>query len=191
MGECIMPRLGIFAKVLAGGEVKVGDPVKIIWRAAVITASDSGANGAREDISGKVAAALLEQNGFYLVKQLLLPDDRALLADAMREICDQNQAQLIVTTGGTGFSMRDVTPEATRDIAQRDVPGIAEEMRRAAMTHTRRGMLSRGISVLREQTLIINLPGSPKAVEENLTAVIDQLDHGLMMLCGTSGNCAG
>ncbi len=191
MGRCIMPTNGIFAKVITAGTVEVGDSVKIIWRAAVITASDRSFAGEREDKSGAEAESLLSQNGFSVVKRMLLPDDIDALSGAMREICDREEAQLIITTGGTGFSLRDITPEATLSIAERSAPGIAEEMRRVSMQYTDRGMLSRGVSVLRKKTLIINLPGSPKAVKESLSAVIGALPHGISMLCGATGNCAG
>ena len=120
----------------------------------------------------------------------LLPDDRAMLAGKMREIADSGKADLILTTGGTGFSQRDVTPEATEDIIERRVPGIPEAMRAYSMTITKRAMLSRATAGIRGTTLIINLPGSPKAVRESLEYIIGALEHGLEILTGEASDCA-
>ena len=133
-------------------------------RAAVITSSDSGFRGEREDVSGQVICEILEREGYQVVYQNLLPDERELLAAEMARIADEDLADLILTTGGTGFSPRDFTPEATRDICQRMVPGIPEAMRACSMQVTKRGMLSRQAAGIRNRTLIVNLPGSPKAV---------------------------
>lgn len=159
-------------------------------RAVVITSSDKGYRGEREDLSGPRAAEILERAGYRVVSLEILPDDRALLAHRMAEIADQNLAELVVTTGGTGFSERDVTPEATEDIIQRRVPGIPEAMRAYSMTITKRAMLSRASAGIRERTLIVNLPGSPKAVTESLEYIIDALEHGIEILTGEAGNCA-
>ena len=137
-------------------------------RAAIITASDSGSRGEREDLSGPAIREILEREGYQVTAMELLPDDRAMLAGKMREIADSGKADLILTTGGTGFSQRDVTPEATEDIIERRVPGIPEAMRAYSMTITKRAMLSRATAGIRGTTLIINLPGSPKAVRESL-----------------------
>ena len=120
----------------------------------------------------------------------LLPDDRKMLSDRMKEIADNNMAELILTTGGTGFSPRDVMPEATEDIIERRVPGIPEAMRAYSMTITKRAMLSRASAGIRNKTLIINLPGSPKAVRESLEYIIDALAHGIEIMTGEAGNCA-
>lgn len=159
-------------------------------RVAILTASDSGAAGAREDLSGREIRTMLEAAGYTVTKQLLLPDDRAQLAQAMRAIADDGLADLILTTGGTGLSPRDWTPEATLDVAERLVPGIAEAMRAYSMQFTPRAMLSRAVSAIRGQTLIINLPGSPKAVRECLEYLLPALGHGLEILTGAAGNCA-
>lgn len=159
-------------------------------RVAILTASDTGAAGAREDLSGREIRTMLEAAGYTVTKQLLLPDDRAQLAQAMRAIADDGLADLILTTGGTGLSPRDWTPEATLDVAERLVPGIAEAMRAYSMQFTPRAMLSRAVSVIRGQTLIINLPGSPKAVRECLEYLLPALGHGLEILTGAAGNCA-
>ena len=122
--------------------------------------------------------------------QVILPDDRKQLADEMRRLCDEYTVDLILTTGGTGFSPRDWTPEATLDVAERLVPGIPEAMRLASLQITKRAMLSRAVAGIRKRTLMINLPGSPKAVRENLEYIINELEHGLQILRGEAGECA-
>lgn len=161
-----------------------------VYRVAVITLSDKGASGEREDMSGRIVREMVEAAGYTVAEQTLLSDDRALLEAALRRIADTNMADLILTTGGTGFSPRDTTPEATLAVADRLVPGIAEAMRAASMAVTQRAMLSRSVSVIRKQTLIVNLPGSPKAVRENLSFIIGELGHGLDILTGRQGECA-
>jgi molybdenum cofactor synthesis domain-containing protein len=160
------------------------------YRIAVITLSDKGASGEREDVSGRVIREMVEEAGYTVVEQTLLPDEQTLLETTLRRIADTNAADLILTTGGTGFSPRDTTPEATLAVAERLVPGIAEAMRAASMTVTKRAMLSRAVSVIRKQTLIVNLPGSPKAVRENLIFIIEALEHGLAILTGRKRECA-
>lgn len=159
-------------------------------RAAIITASDSGYRGEREDKSGPAIREILEKEGYEVVAMELLPDDRAMLAGKMQEIADSGSADLILTTGGTGFSQRDVTPEATEEVIERRVPGIPEAIRAYSMTITKRAMLSRATAGIRGTTLIINLPGSPKAVRESLEYIIGALDHGLEILSGEATDCA-
>jgi molybdopterin adenylyltransferase len=197
MGECIMPREGVFARVLQGGLVSVGDAMTVEQRkgkrpyqAAVITLSDKGAKGEREDKSGSAIVRRLKQAGYEIAETLLLPDSEQQLAAQLVRLCDQRQPDLILTTGGTGFTPRDVTPEATVAVATRNVPGIAEAIRAHSMKITPRAMFSRGVSVIRGKTLIINLPGSPKAVEESMDAFLDALPHAMDMLRGESGDCA-
>ena len=120
----------------------------------------------------------------------ILPDDREILGNRMKEIADKELAELVLTTGGTGFSQRDVTPEATEDIIERRVPGIPEAMRAYSMTITKRAMLSRAAAGIRKKTLIINLPGSPKAVRESLDYIVGALEHGIEILTGEASNCA-
>ena len=193
MGDCIMPREGIFAKVLRGGMVSEGDEITVEkrpLRAAILTASDSGYAGEREDVSGPTIRKILEENGYQVVHTILLPDDREMLAQEMSRIADEGVAELLVTTGGTGFSPRDCMPEATMDITERAVPGIPEAIRAYSMTITPRAMLSRAAAGIRKYTLIINLPGSPKAVKESLEYILPSLEHGLEILTGTASNCA-
>lgn len=159
-------------------------------RAAIITSSDSGYRGEREDSSGPAVREILEREGYQVVSMEILPDDREILGNRMKEIADKELAELVLTTGGTGFSQRDVTPEATEDIIERRVPGIPEAMRAYSMTITKRAMLSRAAAGIRKKTLIINLPGSPKAVRESLDYIVGALGHGIEILTGEASNCA-
>lgn len=159
------------------------------WKTAIVTLSDKGYSGEREDHSGPLIKELIEQNGYEAAKMVLLPDDQGMLEDKLKELCDSDHMDLILTTGGTGFSPRDTAPEATLAIAARNAPGIAEAMRYASLQITPRAMLSRGVSVIRGNTLIINLPGSPKAVKENLEYILPSLPHGLEILKGIAGEC--
>lgn len=197
MGDCIMPREGVFAVVKKAGCIRVGDSVECLGldpdrplTAAVITLSDKGFRGEREDQSGPTIVEILKENGYEVLETILLPDHQAEIEKELIRLSDQRQVNLIVTTGGTGFAPTDVTPEATMNVATRNAPGIAEAIRAGSMAITRRAMLSREASVIRNQTLIINLPGSPKAVKESLGLVIDQLDHGIRILTGRAGECA-
>lgn len=190
MGECIMPKEGIFARVLRGGPVAVGDEVRVVWRAAVLTISDKGAAGAREDRSGPAVCALAEQHGYHVVHTQIIPDEFDAIAQALRALCDEDRADLILTTGGTGFAPRDVTPEATESVLIRRAPGIAEAMRAGSMAITPRAMLSRATAGIRARALVVNLPGSPKGAAENLGFVIDALGHGIALLKSAEGECA-
>ncbi|MHB9292380.1 molybdopterin adenylyltransferase [Hollandina sp. SP2] len=160
------------------------------FRAAIITVSDTGFAGERVDESGPLIQDMLIQGGYEVVLCRILPDERKDIAEYLTVLCDQHQADLILTTGGTGFSPRDYTPEATMDIAERLVPGIPEAMRAYSLQKTNRAMLSRSVAVIRKQTLIINLPGSPRAAKENLECILPALEHGLAIMTGTAGNCA-
>lgn len=161
-----------------------------MYRAGIVTLSDKGAAGEREDKSGAVIREILEAAGYEVAAQSLLPDEGEALKKELIRLSDQVQCDLVLTTVGTGFSRRDVTPEATMAVAERNAPGIAEAIRACSMTVTKRAMLSRGVSVIRGGTLIINLPGSPKAVRESLEYVLDTLPHGLDILSGRGGECA-
>ena len=196
-GDCIMPREGIFAEVLEGGEIRPGDAVTAEppdpdrpFRAAVITLSDKASRGERADESGPAAAEMLEEAGYEVIETILLPDEPDLLKRELCRLADRRQADLVITSGGTGFSLRDRTPEATAAVADRNAPGIAEYIRMRSMEVTGRAMLGRGVSVIRKGTLIINLPGSPKAVRESLGFILDSLGHGLKVLRGSVSECA-
>lgn len=189
-GDCVMPREGIFAEVLFGGTVRKGDPLKILpaYRFGVITVSDQGARGERPDESGPLLKELLKPWGDVIAYEIL-PDERDILAGALRAMADQQKVDLIITTGGTGFSPRDVTPEATLDVIERSIPGIPEAMRAAGMEKTPKAMLSRGVAGIRGKTLIINLPGSPKGVRENCKVLFPIFEHALETVTGCSGEC--
>lgn len=159
-------------------------------RAAIITASTKGYQNLREDLSGPEIEKLLVEAGFRVVSAKILPDDRNLLGEEMRRIADEGLAELLLTTGGTGFAPSDVTPEATEDVAEKLVPGIPEAMRYYSMQFTKRAMLSRAQAGIRKQTLIINLPGSPKAVRECLEYILPELTHGIQIMTGETGECA-
>lgn len=196
-GDCIMPREGVFARVVKGGTIHTGDEMKLLptpadlpLRAAVITLSDKGSHGEREDKSGPLIVEMLTATGYKVEETLLLPDDAAQLKTQLLRLADARQVNLILTTGGTGFAPRDITPEVTLSVAERNAPGIAEAMRYHSLTITPRGMLSRAASVLRGKTLIVNLPGSPKAVKENLEYILPSLAHGIRLAAGLDGECA-
>lgn len=195
MGECIMPKEGVFTKVIQGGIIRTGDEMTIIgersrFKTAVLTLSDKGAAGEREDKSGPLIRQIIEKENYLVVDQRVLPDEQKTIEETLIHLCDRLKVDLILTTGGTGFSLRDRTPEATMAVADRMAPGIAEAIRAYSMQITNRAMLSRGVSALRGQTLIINLPGSPKAVKESLDCILPALPHGLEILKGSASECA-
>ena len=196
MGDCIMPREGVFTRVLKGGEIKAGDEITMLplekdrpFTAAVITLSDKGAAGEREDKSGPLIQEMLMKEGYDVIETLLLPDGEQPLKHQLMRLADQRQVNVIFTTGGTGFAERDVTPEATQAVCDRMAMGIADAIRQYSLSITGRAMLSRAVSGIRKKTLIVNLPGSPKAVKESLEYVLPYLGHGLGILRGTDGEC--
>ena len=196
VGECIMPTLGMFARVRRGGEVAVGcevatDEALDRQRCAVITLSDRSAAGAREDTSGATVCELLERGmeRALLMARTVLPDDRAAIEGELIRLCDEEVVDLVVTTGGTGLSPRDVTPEATLAVADRQIPGMAEAMRAAGLAHTPRAMLSRAVCAMRGQSIIVNLSGSPKAVREQLSVLLPVLPHALETATGVPMDC--
>ncbi len=161
-----------------------------MFRVGIITASDKGSKGEREDLSGKVIFDILEKKGYTVERYIILPDDEDELSREMSNMSDELKLDLVLTTGGTGFSKRDVTPEATIKVCDRMAPGISEAIRYYSLSITPRAMLSRAVSGIRRDTLIINLPGSPKAVREALEYIIDSVHHGLEILTGKTGECA-
>lgn len=161
-----------------------------MYTVGIITASDKGSRGEREDISGQVIREMMEEKGYQIKEHRIIPDEQPLLEKAMIEMADELGVDLILTTGGTGLSMRDRTPEATIAVCDRLVPGIPEAMRSYSLSITNRAMLSRAVAGTRNKTLIINLPGSPKGVRENLECIIEPLSHGLGILLGSATECA-
>lgn len=196
MGECIMPKTGMFAKVLVGGEIKVGDEVKVIERdekpftAAVITLSDKGFKGEREDVSGPTIINKLKDEGYEVVEYILIPDDKKMLQQSLKRLADQRDVNLIITTGGTGCAPRDITPEATKEVLDKEVPGISEAIRLESLKITPHVMLSRGVSGIRNKSLIINLPGSPKACVESMEVFIKPIRHAIKLIQGEEKECA-
>lgn len=194
MGDCIMPREGIFASVLKGGYIQRGDEIKIIpredgpYRVGIITVSDRAYNKVYEDLAGPVIRELVENANVEVIENVIVPDEKSEIVKKLIYFADQRQADLIFTTGGTGFSKRDVTPEATKSVGEREVPGIGEALRNYSMTITKKAMLSRQTAVIRGNTLIINLPGSPKACRENIDYIIEPLKHSLGILSGRESN---
>ncbi|MEG2349783.1 MAG: MogA/MoaB family molybdenum cofactor biosynthesis protein [Hungatella sp.] len=162
-----------------------------MYKVGIITLSDQGAAGQRQDRSGPMIQSILPKDTYEIVSYRMLSDDFDGIGQELMRLSDVESCHLILTTGGTGCSPRDNTPEATLAVATREVPGIAEALRTYSMTITKRAMLSRGVSVIRNQTLIINLPGSPKAVAENLEYLLDTLPHALAILTGRESECAG
>ncbi len=160
------------------------------YKVAVVTMSDKGSIGQRTDESGPLITSIMEDWGLAeVVETVLIPDDLEIIKNTLIDLCDNKKVDMVLTTGGTGLSPRDVTPEATLAVAHRNVPGIAEYMRAKSFEITPKAMLSRAVSVMRGQTLIINLPGSPKAVRENLGFILPALDHGLEIMTGRGGEC--
>lgn len=195
MGDCIMPREGVFTEVLRGGEIRPGDSVELIpadpdrpFSAAVITLSDRASREEYEDRSGPLIQEMLGEAGFLVRERLLLPDGRQPLETELKRLSDQRQIELILTTGGTGFSERDLSPEATKAVSEREVPGIGEALRAFSMKITAKAMLSRQTAGIRKKSLIINLPGSPKACREELGFLLPLLPHGLGILRGTESD---
>ncbi|MCD8144501.1 MAG: MogA/MoaB family molybdenum cofactor biosynthesis protein [Oscillospiraceae bacterium] len=160
------------------------------WNAAVITVSDKGSQGLREDTSGPALCKLLEENGYQVVYVAIVPDELEKIQAELLHCADELRVSLILTTGGTGFSKRDVTPEATEGVLERRTPGIPEAMRAESMRITPMGCLSRETAGIRGDSLIINLPGSKKASTENFSAVLPAVWHGLETLYGISEDCA-
>lgn len=162
-----------------------------MFNVAIITLSDKGSTGEREDITGKKLTEFIENQESYSVKYYnMIPDDKERLKDEIIRLCDSNKIDLILTNGGTGFSKRDITPEATKEVIEKEIPGISEYIRMKSSEIVKRAILSRAVSGIRKNTIIINLPGSPKGAIESIEFVIDILGHGIDILKGDATECA-
>lgn len=161
-----------------------------MYTASVITVSDKGFEGKREDVSGREITRILEESGYRVMPSAIVPDDLNRIADILVHLADIDGVDLVVTTGGTGVSPRDVTPEATSMVIQKSIPGIPEAMRAAGFLKTPHAMLSRAIAGIRNRTLIINLPGSPRGAVENLSVVLPAIPHALDKIKGDTSDCA-
>jgi molybdenum cofactor synthesis domain-containing protein len=207
LGDCIMPRQGVFTRVTAAGKIKVGDAViadcglqiadssrtnhpqsqirnSQSIKVAVLTVSDSCAQGTREDASGPAIREMLLAGGYEIGEECIVPDDRDAIVQMLNRFSDEGKCDLVFTTGGTGLGPRDVTPEATGSVCDKLVPGLGELMRAEGLKKTRNAVLSRGIAGIRGKTLIVNLPGSPRAVRECLEIILEVLPHAIEMMHG-------
>jgi molybdopterin adenylyltransferase len=160
------------------------------FRAGVITVSDKGSRGEREDTSGGEILSMLKETGISVAHSMIIPDEVPRIKEALIEYADGKRLALILTTGGTGVSPRDVTPDATLDVIDKEIPGMAEAMRHASLAITPHAMISRAVAGIRGRSLIINLPGSPKGVRENLAVILPALKHALEKINGDMSDCA-
>ncbi len=193
-GDCVMPREGIFVRVIEGGEISAGDGIVLskptLIHAAVLTVSDKGSRGEREDTSGAVLEEELRQLGAAHVERAIVPDEADRIAAELVHWADETPVNLVLTTGGTGMTSRDVTPEATLGVLDRQAPGFAEAMRAGSLLATPHAMLSRAVSGIRGRTLIVNMPGSPRACREQFAMIAKALPHGVEKLLDLGGDCA-
>lgn len=199
VGDCIMPRLGLFGRVVEGGRVAPGDAAEIVravsrktFQAVVLTISDRCHGGVAQDTAGPAVAEMLTREiGANIYHIRIVPDEMDQIVRWLKNYCDGHSIDLVAAVGGTGFSPRDVTPEATRAVVERLVPGFDEAMRNASLAKTPNAMLSRGVTGIRGQTLVINLPGSLRGATENLHVILPALAHGLAKLRGDASDCGG
>jgi molybdopterin adenylyltransferase len=193
-GDCVMPREGIFARVVEGGEILPGHGIVLLKQslivAGVLTVSDKGSRGERDDASGDALEEALRTLGVASVERAIVPDEHAQIAAELRRWADETKVNLILTTGGTGMTTRDVTPEATLEVLERQAPGFAEAMRAGSAATTPHAMLSRAVSGLRGRTLIVNMPGSPRACKDQFKMIAPALPHAVEKLLDLGGDCA-
>jgi molybdenum cofactor synthesis domain-containing protein len=161
-----------------------------MMRAGVITLSDKGSKGQREDVSGKLVRDMLKDAGICVDIYEIIPDEHDLIVSTLKNWCDSKELSLIVTTGGTGVSPRDVTPDATLKVIEKEIPGMAEVMRMKSLEKTPHAMISRAVAGIRGKTLIVNLPGSPGGVKDCLSAIIAALPHAIQKISGDMSECA-
>jgi molybdopterin adenylyltransferase len=191
-GDCVMPREGVFARVVRSGTAAPGDIVERdaeLIRAAVMTVSDRSSRGERADASGPAVARLLTGLPAAVEQQVVVPDERDVIRRALCYFADVLRLDLVVTTGGTGVAPRDVTPDATRDVIDREVPGLAEAMRAESRKRVPTAVLSRAVAGIRGTTLIVNLPGSPGGAGDNLNVILPVLPHAVEKIRGGGGDC--
>ena len=196
-GDCIMPRHGIFTRVIKGGEIRPGDSVEILqtisrdsFQCVILTASDRCSRGETQDTAGPAVAKLIsEKMDAHIYATEILPDDRKILAERLSHYANGHSIDLVIIVGGTGFSPRDVSPEAVRDVAERLTPGLDEVMRAASLIKTPHAILSRATSGICKSTLLMSLPGSEHGATENLDAILPALSHGLRKLRGDPTDC--
>lgn len=182
IGKCLMPKEGIFCKVIKGGEIKKGDTIEVIPKidVAILTISDSCSQGKREDKSGKYLKEKVEENGWYVVKYEIIPDEQEIIKNKLIEY--SKEVDLILTTGGTGITKRDVTPEATKEVIEKELPGISEILRIKTYEKSKFAVISRGVCGVKEETVILNLPGSLNGVREYFEILKDILVHLIEMV---------
>ena len=193
-GDCVMPREGIFAKVLEDGQIVPGNGIVLmkvsLIAAAVLTVSDKGSRGEREDTSGDALEEALRALGVASVERAVVPDEHERIVAEITRWADDSPVNLVLTTGGTGMTSRDVTPEATLAVLERQAPGFAEAMRAGSLATTPHAMISRAVSGTRGRTLIINMPGSPHACREQFAIIAPALAHAVEKLADRGGDCA-
>ncbi len=191
LGECVMPKEGVFAKVVRGGRAAAGEGVEptLTKAAAVLTSSDRCAQGVRSDAGGPMLVGLVDELGIALADYCILPDEESELAARMVHLADRCAVDLILTTGGTGFAPRDRMPEATLAVVDSPASGIAEAIRYEGLRHTPKACLSRAVSGLRGRTLIVNLPGSTRAIEQSLPLLRTILPHALELIRAEVADC--
>lgn len=188
LGDCILPSQGIFARVIKGGMVSQDDPIKIIcgkkFLAGILIISDKSAAGQRKDRSGQLIIDGLKNINTEAIRYKIIPDEETLISSTLKSWADEGILDLILTSGGTGFSPTDVTPEATKNILDKEAPGLAEMIRAKSSIKTDFAYLSRGVAGIRKQTLIINFPGSPQGVKQGLDIISPILTHGIEVMKG-------